>query len=36
MSTAKVAITIEESLLKQVDDLVSLHVYPSVTFLVIA
>jgi len=29
MSTAKVAITIEESLLKQVDDLVSLHVYPS-------
>ncbi len=29
MSTAKVAITIEESLLKQVDGLVSTRVYPS-------
>jgi len=29
MATAKVAITLEESLVKQVDRLVSSHVYPS-------
>jgi metal-responsive CopG/Arc/MetJ family transcriptional regulator len=29
MSTAKIAITIEESLLKQVDGLVASRVYPS-------
>jgi len=29
MSTAKVAITMQEDLLRQVDDLVASHVYPS-------